>query len=213
MKDNSPVRRDNSPVCLKDIKDVRLVKNKGDAVICFSFVENRKRYFGKLIHTDLQTEFVRERDINTYLNNNITTDNDFRYFTKMLKVFENIPLPNELASLVNDAAAADAAKYNLMVFAHSGNRPLRYYINRLSSDSFKDVLQQLRDATALLNKIGVIHYDLYCESNVMLKKENNRWIIKIIDFGLSYVDLTDDSDSDYKNILESIECFNNRHII
>jgi serine/threonine protein kinase len=213
MKDNSPVRRDNSPVCLKDIKDVRLVKNKGDAVICFSFVENRKRYFGKLIHTDLQTEFVRERDINTYLNNNITTDNDFRYFTKMLKVFENIPLPNELASLVNAAAAAATAKYNLMVFAHSGNRPLRYYINRLSRDSFKDVLKQLRDATALLSKIGVIHYDLYCESNVMLKKENNRWIIKIIDFGLSYVDLTDDSDSDYKNILESIECFNNRHII
>jgi tRNA A-37 threonylcarbamoyl transferase component Bud32 len=209
MKDNSPVRRDNSPVCLKDIKDVRLVKNKGDAVICFSFVEDSKRYFGKLIHTDLQSEFVRERDINTYLNNNITTDKDGRYFTKMLKVFENIPLPNELASLVN--AAADA-KYNLMVFAHSGNRPLRYYINRLSRDSFKDVLIQLRDATALLSKIGVIHYDLYCESNVMLKKENNRWIIKIIDFGLSYIDLTDDSDSDYKNILESIECFNIKHI-
>jgi tRNA A-37 threonylcarbamoyl transferase component Bud32 len=193
-----------------DIKDVRLVKNKGDKVICFSFVEYRKRYFGKLIHTDLQTEFARERDINTYLNNNITTDNDFRYFTKMLKVFENIPLPNELASLVNVDAYA---KYNLMVFAHSGNRPLRYYINRMSRESFKDVLIQLRDATALLSKIGVIHYDLYCESNVMLKKEHNRWVIKIIDFGLSYIDLTDDSDSDYKNILESIECFNNKHII
>jgi tRNA A-37 threonylcarbamoyl transferase component Bud32 len=193
-----------------DIKDVRLVKNNGDKVICFSFVEYRKRYFGKLIHTDLQTEFARERDINTYLNNNITTDNDFRYFTKMLKVFENIPLPNELASLVNVDAYA---KYNLMVFAHSGNRPLRYYINRMSRESFKDVLIQLRDATALLSKIGVIHYDLYCESNVMLKKEHNRWVIKIIDFGLSYIDLTDDSDSDYKNILESIECFNNKHII
>jgi len=193
-----------------DIKDVRLVKNKGDKVICFSFVEYRKRYFGKLIHTDLQTEFARERDINTYLNNNITTDNDFRYFTKMLKVFENIPLPNELASLVNVDAYA---KYNLMVFAHSGNRPLRYYINRMSRESFKDVLIQLRDATALLSKIGVIHYDLYCESNVMLKKEHNRWVIKIIDFGLSYIDLTDDSDSDYKNILESIEYFNNKHII
>jgi serine/threonine protein kinase len=197
-----------------DIKDVKLVKNKGDRVICFSFVEDRKRYFGKLIHTDLQSEFVRERDINTYLNNNITTDNDFRYFTKMLKVFENIPLPNELAAKLEKADAdADAdAKYNLMVFAHSGNRPLRYYINRLSRESFKDVLKQLRDATALLSKIGVIHYDLYCESNVMLKKENNRWVIKIIDFGLSYIDLTDDSDSDYKNILESIEYFNNKHI-
>jgi serine/threonine protein kinase len=202
-----------------DIKDVRLVKNKGDMVICFSFVEDRKRYFGKLIHTDLQTEFARERDINTYLNNNMTTDNDFRYFTRMLKVFENIPLPNELASLVTklvnvagDAPAAAAAKYNLMVFTHAGNRPLRYYINRLSRESFKDVLKQLRDATNLLSKIGVIHYDLYCESNVMLKKEHNRWVIKIIDFGLSYIDLTDDSDSDYKNILESIECFNNKHI-
>jgi len=199
---------------IKDvIKDVRLVKNKGDMVICFSFVEDRKRYFGKLIHTDLQTEFARERDINTYLNNNITTDNDFRYFTRMLKVFENIPLPNELASLVTKLENGASAKYNLMVFTHAGNRPLRYYINRLSRESFKDVLKQLRDATNLLSKIGVIHYDLYCESNVMLKKEHNRWVIKIIDFGLSYIDLTDDSDSDYKNILESIECFNNKHKI
>jgi len=199
------------------IKNIKVIKRKGDKIICFSFVEDRKRYFGKLIHTDLQTEFARERDINTYLNNNITTDNDFRYFTRMLKVFENIPLPNELASLVTKLANADGdaavAKYNLMVFTHAGNRPLRYYINRLSRESFKDVLKQLRDATALLNKIGVIHYDLYCESNVMLKKEKNEWVIKIIDFGLSYIDLTDDSDSDYKNILESIECFNNKHII
>jgi serine/threonine protein kinase len=197
------------------IKNIKVIKRKGDKIICFSFVEDRKRYFGKLIHTDLQTEFARERDINTYLNNNIT-DKDFRYFTRMLKVFENIPLPNELASLVTKLANADGdaavAKYNLMVFTHAGNHPLRYYINKMSRNSFKDVLKQLRDATALLNKIGVIHYDLYCESNVMLKKEKNEWIIKIIDFGLSYIDLTDDSDSDYKNILESIECFNNKHI-
>ena len=192
---------------LKDIKDIKIVKQKGDAVICFSFVdvENNQQYFGKLIHTDLQTEFVRERDINRYLNNNIT---DFKYFTKMLKVYENITLPDNLRTLVDTTD-----KYNLMIFAHSGNRPLRYYINRMSRDNFKDVLRQLRDATALLSKIGVIHYDLYCESNVMLKKEHNRWVIKIIDFGLSYVDLTDDSDSDYQNILESIECYNNRHII
>ena len=192
---------------LKDIKDIKIVKQKGDAVICFSFVdvENNQPYFGKLIHTDLQTEFIRERDINTYLNNNIT---DFKYFTKMLKVYENITLPDNLRTLVDTTY-----RYNLMIFAHSGNRPLRYYINRMSRDNFKDVLRQLRDATALLSKIGVIHYDLYCESNVMLKKEHNRWVIKIIDFGLSYVDLTDDSDSDYQNILESIECYNNKHII
>jgi serine/threonine protein kinase len=195
---------------MKGIKNIKIVKQKGNAVICFSFVdiENNKPYFGKLIHTDLQTEFIRERDINRYLNNNIT---DFKYFTKMLKVYENITLPDNLRTAV-DTTDADA-KYNLMIFAHSGNRPLRYYINRMSRDNFKDVLRQLREATALLSKIGVIHYDLYCESNVMLKKEHNRWVIKIIDFGLSYVDLTDDSDSDYQNILESIECFNNRHII
>lgn len=192
---------------LKNIKDIKVVKQKGDTVICFSFVdaENNQQYFGKLIHTDLQTEFIRERDINTYLNNNIK---DFKYFTKMLKVYENITLPDNLRILVDTTD-----KYNLMIFAHSGNRPLRYYINRMSRDNFKDVLIQLRDATALLSKIGVIHYDLYCESNVMLKKEHNRWVIKIIDFGLSYVDLTDDSDSDYQNILDSIECYNNRHII
>lgn len=210
MKDEDEDEDDRSPDYLKNIKDIKVVKQKGDTVICFSFVdaENNQPYFGKLIHTDLQTEFIRERDINRYLNNNIT---DFKYFTKMLKVYENITLPDNLRTLV-DTTYADA-KYNLMIFAHSGNRPLRYYINRMSRDNFKDVLRQLRDATALLSKIGVIHYDLYCESNVMLKKEHNRWVIKIIDFGLSYVDLTDDSDSDYQNILESIECFNNKHII
>ena len=201
------MKDEDSPDYLKDIKNIKVVKQKGDTVICFSFVdvENNQPYFGKLIHTDLQTEFIRERDINRYLNNNIT---DFKYFTKMLKVYENITLPDNLRTLVDTTD-----KYNLMIFAHSGNRPLRYYINRMSRDNFKDVLIQLRDATALLSKIGVIHYDLYCESNVMLKKEHNRWVIKIIDFGLSYVDLTDDSDSDYQNILESIECYNNRHII
>lgn len=201
------MKDEDSPDYLKDIKNIKVVKQKGDTVICFSFVdvENNQQYFGKLIHTDLQTEFVRERDINRYLNNNIT---DFKYFTKMLKVYENITLPDNLRILVDTTD-----RYNLMIFAHSGNRPLRYYINRMSRDNFKDVLRQLRDATALLSKIGVIHYDLYCESNVMLKKEHNRWVIKIIDFGLSYVDLTDDSDSDYQNILESIEYYNNKHII
>lgn len=194
---------------IKDIKIIKIIKRKGDKVICFLFIENNQHYFGKLVHSDLQVDFIRERDINTYLNNNIT---DFKYFTKMLKVYENIELPNNLARLVN-AEKCPIIKYNLMIFAHSGSHPLRYYINRLSRNNFKDILNQLRDATDLLNRIGVIHYDLYCESNVMLKKEKNKWIIKIIDFGLSYIDLTDKRDSDYKNILESIEYFNNKHII
>lgn len=191
------------------INDLKLIKRKGDKIISFSFVEDSQHYFGKLVHSDLQAEFARERDINTYLNNNIT-DKDFRYFTRMLKVYESISLPNNLAKLVN--VPTGDVKYNLMIFAHAGNHPLRYYINRMSRNSFKDVLKQLRYATDLLNKIGVIHYDLYCESNVMLKKDKKEWVIKIIDFGLSYIDLTDDSDSDYKNILESIECFNIKHL-
>jgi len=65
----------------------------------------------------------------------------------------------------------------------------------------------------MLNDIGVIHYDLYCESNVMLKKEKNEWVIKIVDYGLSYIDLTDKTDSDYNNIIESIEHFCKKHIV
>ena len=85
----------------------------------------------------------------------------------------------------------------------------------ISSDDedFNEIIKQIREATDLLNDIGVIHYDLYCESNVMLKKENNNWIIKIIDYGLSYIDLTDKTDSDYINIIESIEHFNKKHSI
>lgn len=195
---------------IKDIKDIKVIKRKGDKVICFCFVEKGKHYFAKLVHPDLQVDFIRERDVNNYINNNLT---DFKYFTKMLNVYENIDLPNNLASLVNAEGSSAISKYNLMIFAYSGNHPLRYYINRMSRDDFKDILQQIREATNLLNDIGVIHYDLYCESNVMLKKENNKWVIKIIDFGLSYIDLTDKSDSDYKNIIESIEHFNKKHII
>jgi serine/threonine protein kinase len=195
---------------IKDIKDIKVIKRKEDKVICFRFVEKGKHYFAKLVHPDLQVDFVRERDVNNYINNNLK---DFKYFTKMLNVYENIDLPNNLARLVNDSDPSAISKYNLMIFTHSGNHPLRYYINRMSRDDFKDILCQIRESTNLLNDIGVIHYDLYCESNVMLKKESNKWVIKIIDFGLSYIDLTDKRDSDYKNIMESIEHFNKKHII
>lgn len=100
-----------------------------------------------------------------------------------------------------------------MIFEYSGKNPLRYYINKLSQSNFNKIIKQIREATSILNGIGVIHYDLYCESNVMLKKENNEWVIKIIDYGLSYIDLTDKSDSDYNNIIESIEHFSKKHIV
>jgi tRNA A-37 threonylcarbamoyl transferase component Bud32 len=114
---------------------------------------------------------------------------------------------------VNVNASPDISKYNLMIFAYSGDHPLRYYINRISCDVFIDILNQIRDATYILKDIGVVHYDLYCESNVMLKREEGRWVIKIIDFGLSYIDVTDKSDSDYKTIIESIDYFNKKHIL
>ena len=194
----------------KNIKDIKIIKNKENKVICFSFVENSQQYFGKLVHIDLQADFIRERDVNIYINNNLDIKG-FKYYTKMLNVYENITLPDNLEKLAT--VENNNLQYNLMIFAYSGDHPLRYYINRLSPSNFKDILSQLREATTLLSDIGVIHYDLYCESNVMLKKEENKWVIKIIDYGLSYIDLTDKSDSDYKSIIESIEQFNKKHVI
>lgn len=189
-----------------DYQDIKVIKRKNDKVICFRFIENNTCYFGKLVHLDMQADFIRERDINIYINNNIKNS---KYYTKMLNVYENITIPDSLTFLVKD----QNVKYNLMIFEFSGNHPLKYYINKLSPKKFNEIIKQIREATELLNDIGVIHYDLYCESNVMLKKENNKWIIKIIDYGLSYIDLTDKTDSDYNNIIESIEHFNKKQNI
>lgn len=189
-------------------KDIKSIKNKDDKIICFSFIQNSTEYFGKLIHIDMQADFIRERDINTYVNDNIK---DIKHHTRMLSAYENITLPDNLSILLKNPNAN--RKYNLMIFEYSGNRPLRYYINKLSPNNFNKILKQLREATEMLNDIGVIHYDLYCESNVMLKKEKNEWVIKIVDLGLSYIDLTDKTDSDYNCIIESIEHFCKKQII
>ena len=191
-----------------DIREIRVIKRKKDSIICFSFVQMNTEYFGKLIRTDMQSDFIKERDINNYINDNIK---DCKYHTKLLHVYENIRLPDNLLVLVRDKTTN--AEYNLMIFEYSGKNPLRYYINKLSQSNFNKIIKQIREATSILNGIGVIHYDLYCESNVMLKKENNEWVIKIIDYGLSYIDLTDKSDSDYNNIIESIEHFSKKHIV
>lgn len=188
--------------------DIKIIKRKGNNIICFSFVENNTEYFGKLIHADMQSDFIKERDINIYINDNLK---DNKYHTKILHVYENIELSDNLLILVKEPTTN--AKYNLMIFEYSGKHPLRYYINKLSQNNFNKIIKQLRDATSFLKSIGVIHYDLYCESNVMLKKENNEWVIKIIDYGLSYIDLSDKTDSDYNNIIESIEHFCKKHFI
>ena len=191
-----------------NFENIKIIKNKEGKVICFSFIQNNTEYFGKLFHLDMRADFIKERDINTYINTNIK---DFKYCTKMLYAYENISIPNNLLILLKNQCAN--AAYNLMIFDYSGNHPLRYYINKLSPKIFKKIIKQLREATELFNDIGVIHYDMYCESNVMLKKEKNEWIIKIVDFGLSYIDLTDKTDSDYNTIIESIEHFNKKQII
>jgi len=184
---------------------IKIVKRKKNKMICFSFIQNNQTYFAKLLHTDLQDDFNRERDINIYIQNNLQ---DFRYHTKMLDVFENIQLNNTLSILVDNSKD----KYNLMIFEYSGNHTLRYYINKISSYSFQNILKQLEDATKMLEDINVIHYDLYCESNVMLKKEKKEWVVKIVDYGLSYIDPTDKSKRDYNNVIGSIKHFNKKHV-
>lgn len=196
----------------QNIKDIKLIKRKGYKIICFSFVRDNTAYFGKLIHIDMRADFVKERDINLYINDNIKND---KYHTRIQEVYENITLPINLLILLlgHEGHSKVDAKYNLMVFEYSGKHPLRYYINKLSRTNFDKIINQIREATSMLNSIGVIHYDMYCESNVMLKKVGNQWVIKIIDYGLSYIDLTDKTDSDYYNIIESIEHFCKKHII
>ena len=186
--------------------NIKIIKRKKNKIICFSFIQNNQTYFAKLLHTDLQDDFNRERDINIYIQNNLQ---DFRYHTKMIEVFENIELNNSLSILVDNSKD----NYNLMIFEHSGNHTLRYYINKISSYTFQNILKQLEDATKMLEDINVIHYDLYCESNVMLKKEKKEWNEKIVDFGLSYIDPTDKSKRDYNNVIDSIKYFNKKHSI
>lgn len=195
-------------ISIMDYQDIKLIKRKRDNIICFSFVQNNTEYFGKLIHIDMQADFIKERDINIYINDNIK---NCKYHTRLLHVYENIRLPDNLLVLVKDRTKN--VEYNLMIFEYSGKNPLRYYINKLSQSNFNKIIKQIREATSILNSIGVIHYDLYCESNVMLKKEDNEWVIKIIDYGLSYIDPTDKTDSDYNNIIESIEHFSKKHVV
>lgn len=191
-----------------EYQGIKIIKRKGDKIICFVFMRNNTEYFGKLIRTDMLADFIKERDINIYISNNIKNS---KYHTKILELYENIMLTNNLAILARETTAD--AKYNLMIFEYSGKHPLRYYINKLSRANFDKIIQQLREATNMLNYIGVIHYDLYCESNVMLKKDKGEWVIKIVDYGLSYIDFTDKTDSDYNNIIESIEHFSKKHSI
>jgi hypothetical protein len=191
------------------ITNVKIIKKKNN-LICFSYKEDNIPYFAKLFYLNddekLTTEYKREVNINNHIINNIP---DFKYNTKLLKVYENIIPFDFILGFVKDKKKL----CNILIYEHSGNHTLRFYINKLSSKNFNNILQQLKDATDILESHNIIHYDLYCESNIMLKKNNNKWELKIIDYGLSYIDETDKTKLDYNTALDSIIHYNKKHTI
>lgn len=188
--------------------NVKIIK-QNDNIICFTYQDNDILYFAKLFYLKTEKnkiEYEREVYINSYINDNLKNK---LYYTKLLNIYENIlPFTFILPFIKNKEDLC-----NILIFEHSGFHTLRYYINKLSITNFNNILQQLKDATQYLEDINIIHYDLYCESNIMLKKEKNKWIIKIIDYGLSYIDDTDKSKYDYTIAINSIKYFNKKHII
>lgn len=193
-----------------NVSNVKLIKSKKN-LLCFTYIENQVQYFAKVffINDDekLYQEYHREKKMNQYILDNIK---DFTYFTRLLKIYENVSPFQYFSSFIKNKYD----KCNIFIFEHSGNHTLRYYINKISLQSFHDVLDQLKYATNILESINLIHYDLYCETNIMLIKKDKKWILKIIDLGLSYIDDTDKSKLDYKTALESISYYNKRfHLI
>jgi serine/threonine protein kinase len=191
------------------IKNVKLIKKKHN-LLCISYVEDGTEYFAKVFFVKddekLLNDYHRELCINKYI---VENTNDFIYHTKLLKIYEDVSPFEYMLDFVDNKNE----KCNVMIFEHAGNHTLRYYINKLSSENINKILGQLRDATDILESIDVIHYDLYCESNIMLKKINKKWTIKIVDYGLSYIDETDKSKSDWHVAIESIQHFNKKHRI
>lgn len=184
---------------------VKLLKKSND-LICFTHKENGVHLFVKIFYINnekILNEFNREIHINKYISTNIKS---LKYYTKVMNICENI-IPEYNYDFIHKK------KCNIITYEHSGENTLKYYINKLSPKNFQNILEQLREATELLEEIDVIHYDLYCETNIMLKKINNEWIIKIVDYGLSYIDETEKSKFDYNTAIESIKHFNKKHII
>jgi tRNA A-37 threonylcarbamoyl transferase component Bud32 len=191
------------------MSDICIIKQKKD-LICFTYKDNGIPYFAKVFYLQdnkkLQTEYIRELKINKYIDENLK---DKTYHTSLLQIHENI-IPFEfIIPFVSDKEL----KCNILIFEHAGYHPLRYYINRLSTSNFNHIIIQLKIACDMLQDIDVVHYDLYCESNIMLQKNNNKWNIKIIDYGLSYIDETEKSDYDYNIAIESISTYNKKYII
>lgn len=191
------------------MSEVKIIKKKKD-LICFTFKKDNILFFGKLFYLQdnikLQEEYKREININNYIIKNIK---DLSYHTKLLEIYENILPFDFLFKFIKNPFLL----CNILIFEHSGFHTLRYYINKLSTKNFNNIIEDLKKSTNYLQDINIIHYDLYCESNIMLKKINNKWTIKIIDYGLAYIDETDKSNYDYNIAIDSIKCYNKKHNI
>lgn len=189
-----------------NVQIVKIFKKKNN-LLCFTFLFDDNIYFAKLFTNNLYDDFLREKKINLYINNN---NYNFNNFVKMLHYYDNIILNNNL----NNYFSKDIKKFNLIIFEYFKSRPLRYYINKLSKKDFNNIILQIKNAINILNNLNIIHYDLYCQTNVLLHKNNfNKWIIKIIDFGLSYIDPDENNDYDYNILIQSIIDFNYKQTI
>jgi serine/threonine protein kinase len=196
----------------------RVIKKTND-IICIEYMsENNIWYFAKMfvlkqcpktkeykLRDSVIEEYNREIEMNRYIEKHLK---DKSYYVKMIDVSEKTIPPIEIVNIVKSGAL-----YNILTFEHAGNHTLRYYINRLSSRNFKQVIYHLKQATTLLQDIDVIHYDLYPQTNVIVKKERGQWIVKIIDFGLAYLDKTDKDNSDFKLCIENVKLFNTKQTI
>lgn len=189
--------------------DVRLIKKNKD-LICLTYIDDKTHYFAKVFYVQsnekLRTEYEREVKMNRYISKHLQ---DKTHHISLLEVHENV-IPFDFIipfiSLENKHLHC-----NILIFEYSGKQTMRYYINRISSHNFNRLLKQLKTACDMLQDIDVIHYDLYCESNIMVQKINNRLTLKIIDYGLSYIDETDKTNYDYNVALESITKYNKKH--
>lgn len=190
----------------KEMMHIKIIK-KNDNILCLTFTQNENKYFAKIFHLNnkkIKDEYNRELFINNYIIKNLKNK---KYYTSLVKVYDNILPFSFFTPYIKDSTLS----CNILIYEHSGNNTLKYYINKLSTDNFNNILEQVKEATQLLEDINVIHYDLYCESNIMLKKIEDRWFIKIIDYGLAYIDDTDKTKFDYNTALESIRHFNKKH--
>ena len=192
------------------ISNIKLIKKRKQQ-FCLSFKQNNKLLFAKIYYLEndskLREDYDREVSINKYLKD-ITKNK--KYFSELLEIRENVQ-PDEC--FIEFIKHSQDSLCNILIYEHAGNHTLRYYINRISQKNFNDLLEQLREATQILQENNVIHYDLYCESNILVKKENNKLNIKIVDFGLSYIDESDKTDTDYLTAIESIEHYNKKHVM